>query len=552
MGFVRTKGTQIVDGNGERLILRGYGHGDWMNPEPFMMGIPFSMDMKNQQGFRQPTRFDRARMVDYGLRQLCGSAYAESFWPRWMRAQLGEADIARMAQLGYNSVRLPLNAWHFMPEEPEISFREETFAILDEVLAWCEAHGVYAILDLHAAPGGQSGLGCDDGIDDRAQMFAEPESRERTIRLWEEIASRYVQREIIAGYDLLNEPLSGAGMAERCGELAAFYDELIPRIRRVDRNHMVMLEGSCFSMDLDIFDHDYDPETHNWCIATHFYGFSPQLRELYRFLWAGRQCGVPVWIGEGGTGPVENAVFYQIAEEFDMGYALWSWKGARQRDGYNLGVVERPLPEGWDQIVAYIAEGGPRPSYARAQEIFDELIENSRLEHCTVDETIHRYNTRRAGIELPAAGYDQGRPGREAILGHWQLGNPFGYRTENPVKLTLRDGARIPLHKVVFEDSRPERKPLEELLLELTAGEYVEYTIREVCRVSVTARALTDGAAIVLSAGGREETCEVGRTQEMTSCGALAVTEQEGAVVRLFCKAGTVQVDKVRFERDTE
>lgn len=165
----------------------------------------------------------------------------------------------------------------------------------------CEKYHVYAILDLHGAPGGQSALACDDGIDNRPHMFTEPESRERALLIWEEFAKRYHDRWIIGGYDLLNEPLSGPDCRKLLPELAKFYDDVIPRIRKYDKNHMLTLEGSVFSMDMDIFDHEYDPECHNWCIHIHYYGFSPEVRTLYRFLDASLKNNVPIWIGEGGN-----------------------------------------------------------------------------------------------------------------------------------------------------------------------------------------------------------------------------------------------------------
>ncbi len=550
--FLRTSDRKIVDGEGKTVILRGWGHADWMNPEPFTLGIPmkpFGMGLKENEKYKEPSRFDRAREMNYAIRELCGTEYAKKFWPRWMRAQLGEADIKAMAQLGYNSVRLPLNAWHLMPEEPEICFCEESFEIIKEVLDWCEKYQVYAILDLHAAPGGQSGIGCDDGIDDRAHMFTEPESRERTIRMWEEIAERFCDRTIIAGFDLLNEPLSGRGMMRRRKELADFYDELIPRIRQKDPNHILMLEGTGFSNDLGIFDHEYDPEYKNWCIATHYYHFSPEIRELYRFIYISRQWNVPVWIGEGGASALENSVYYELAADFYMGYALWSWKGAKNAQGFGMGTLTRPLPRDWNVICEYIEAGGPRPAYQKAQEIFDELIELSKYQYCTTDEKEHRLNTRRAGITLPAAGYDQGEEDEQLFHGTWKLGNAFGYRSEDHMKLILRDGMSIP-EKVSMhgEDAFADGKSgLDKLWLELSEGEYVSYTIRENCSVSVRAKA--DQQAVLRVSWGKEEHCLALNSGSMDSyeIGKLDCAEEEK--VRLYCEAGCAVIESVTFAK---
>ena len=94
--------------------------------------------------------------MDQVIRELCGTEYARDFWPRWYRRHLGRRDLEAMAQLGYNSVRLVLNGAALLREEPGIRWNEDTFAVLDQVLDWCEELRLYAILDLHAAPGGQS------------------------------------------------------------------------------------------------------------------------------------------------------------------------------------------------------------------------------------------------------------------------------------------------------------------------------------------------------------------------------------------------------------
>ena len=36
------------------------------------------------------------------------------------------------------------------------------FEILDEVIGWCKEAGIYVILDMHDAPGGQTGDNIDD------------------------------------------------------------------------------------------------------------------------------------------------------------------------------------------------------------------------------------------------------------------------------------------------------------------------------------------------------------------------------------------------------
>lgn len=554
-GFLHTDGRRMVNGDGKTVVLRGWGMGNWMNPEGFMIGgVPLFVENADFNDFALPRRFERGRTMETTVRELCGSKYARDYWIRWAKNYVTEEDIRLMAKMGYNSVRLPISSRLFLAEEPEIIWVEDGFAILDQVLDWCEKYKIYAILDMHGAPGGQSALACDDGLDNRPHMFTEPESRERAILLWEEFARRYADRWIVGGYDLINEPLSGPDCAYLIPELGKFYDELIPRIRKYDKNHMLTLEGAVFSMDMDIFDHEYDPECHNWCIHTHFYHFSPEVRDLYRFLDSSVRCNVPIWIGEGGSELVDNSIYYEIAATFDIGYSIWTWKSADDPKGEGSGVVRYQLPKDWEPVRAYIRNGGPRPSYQESQKIMDEMLENIRMEHCSVWWEKNYYNLRQPGITLPAVGFDEG----SGKANGWRFGNPFGYRTETGMKMVLKPGVKPPKHVVVptREEIRPSN-PLTDLCLELRAGERVAYTIRDVektCNVTAQLR----------SVDGQESRVKIictsldGKVQEqvVTVKGAetvgydLAVLETGVAwVVTVVMEEGSVQMDEITFVR---
>ena len=553
-GFLHTDGRNMVNENGETVVLRGWGVGSWMNPEGFMIGgVPLFAEVGGFNDFALPRRFERGRTMETTVRELAGTAYAKEFAKKWYHSYLSEGDIRLMADMGYNSVRLPVSARLFLAEEPEIQWIEGGFAVLEQVLDWCEKYHVYAILDLHGAPGGQSALACDDGIDNRPHMFTEPESRERALLIWEEFAKRYHDRWIIGGYDLLNEPLSGPDCRKLLPELAKFYDDVIPRIRKYDKNHMLTLEGSVFSMDMDIFDHEYDPECHNWCIHIHYYGFSPEVRTLYRFLDASLKNNVPIWIGEGGSDPVSNSVFYEIAGAYDIGYAVWSWKRADDPKGDGSSAVTYPIPKKWDVMRDYIRNGGPRPSYKESQEILDEMLEKMKPEYYTVDRTYNYYNLRQPGIRIPAVGFNQGSTKSNG----WIYGNAFGYRTEEGMKMPLRPDAMPPQH-VVVPTGEPLRKssPLKDLCLELREGEAAAYTIRDVketCLVSATVRALGEKASVIVtctSEEGKREVSEITVTGTETKEYDLA-SLSEGAewTISLETKEGTVQLDEVIFAR---
>ena len=509
-GFLHTKGTKIVNGEDQEIVLCGYGCGNWTNPEGFMIGAPTDIQLVGDifsPKLITPRRFDRRRSMDQVIKELCGSEYAKEFWPKWHRNHLAEADIKVMSELGLNSVRLPLNAMAFLEEEPGIHFIEDSFQMLEEVLDWCEKYKIYAIIDLHAAPGGQSATACDGGLDNLPHLFIDEENWERALLLWEEIAKRYHDRWIVGGYDLLNEPVSLPNHHYCVPKLAKFYDEAIARIRKYDKKHMFTLEGSCFSRSNQIFDHMYDPECHNWCIHIHMYDPSPEKKELYPYLLKGLEYQVPVWIGEGNAAPGNNAVFYGIAADYGIGFCLWCWKTAIEEQSL-CNSVGYHLPKEWELIRKYCA-GGPKPSYTKSREIFDELLENIRYENCIHNKEHIRISRKSPELDLAAVGYDNLPGDGFSFCGNWNYGNLLNYRLEDRTKLVWTPGMEEPRPGFdMYEDENIQKpmNPLECLMLELAQEEFAVYTINEVkeqCELSLTADS-PDGAEITVIVEGDE------------------------------------------------
>lgn len=502
-GFLHTDGTKIVNGDGQEIILQGYGCGNWTNPEGFMVGAPTNINLKGDifsPNYIPPRRFDRRRTFNQVLQELCGTEYAKNFWPKWYRNHLAEVDIKAMAEVGLNSVRLPINAVTLLEEEPGMVWNEDGFKMLDDVIDWCEKYGIYAILDLHGAPGGQSATACDGGLDNYPHLFMDDESWDRALAIWERLAERYADRWIVGGYDVLNEPVSLPNHRYCVPKLAQFYDEAIARIRKYDKKHMFTLEGSCFSRSNEIFDHDYDPECHNWCIHVHMYGSSPEKKDLYPYLLKGLEYNVPVWIGEGGAAPNVNTVFYDIAADYGIGFNMWCWKTAMEHDGFTM-CVGYHLPKEWETVRTYCS-GGPKPSYAKSVAIFDELLENLKYENCIHNKDWIRIARKIPELDLPAVGYDNMPGDGQSFVGSWNYGNLLNYRLEDRTKLVWTPGVEEPRPGFeMYEDENIQKpfQPLDVLMIELAREEFAVYTVREVkenCKLDIMGRGVGEDAKV--------------------------------------------------------
>lgn len=481
-GFLHADGQKMVNGDGQQVILRGWGMGNWDNPEGFMIGSTehFGLSINHVP----MGRLDRGRALEQIVRETCGSKYLETFWDRWHRAWLGEEDIKLLAERGYNSVRLPIRACSFLMEEPGIQWNETSFKTLDDVLDWCEKYKIYAIIDLHAATAAQSCLPCDDGVDNAPHFFTDEEAMERMYVLMEEFARRYSERWIVGGYDCVNEPLSVTPrMAELLPKLAEFYQEMVRRMRAFDKNHLILLNGTQFSSRMDVFDRDYDPECHNWGIAIHAYAMvSPELASIADALEKCRTYNVPLWMGETGSEKeyAWQTTMYEILAGCDAGYNLWSFKLCEGSPA--AGVLRFTPPEDWKLIVDYAVSGGPKPSFERAQNIFDHYLENVRAENCREDASYHPYLLREGNFEVPAIGYnDQPSGSRRGLSPH---PSPVNYRQADGFYIAWEDSFNPP----VSMPGQPAGSHVRDhMVLCLSAGESASYRVAEPGEYAVSA-----------------------------------------------------------------
>lgn len=494
----------MVNEDGEEVILRGYGLGNWMNQEGFLFGG--TSDFKVTQEVMPAPRMDRGRTINSVVRELCGTEYSKKFWKQWYRNYIQEVDIRMLADFGYNSIRIPLCARVLLLEEPGYIYDEEVFEILDQVLNWCEKYRIYVILDMHAAVGAQSALPCDDGYDNVPHLFIDDESYERTIVLWEYIAKRYQDRTIVAGYDLLNEPLSLPKYDSLLPRLVMFYDDCIARIRAIDQKHMFFIEGHRFASRVDIFTRDFDPEYHNWAIHMHCYGSLPQLETFIAALEKGHILNVPIWMGETGGSDVWMTTFFEMLVQYHIGFNVWCYKAVSGADA--AVAVNYSLPKAWKQVTEYAMKGGAKISYEKAQDIFDELLKNIRTERCFINSLRHRYILRQNDITIPAIGYDV-LPGKgESFRGHYPYGNFSGYRTGDDMKI-VPEKDFVPYERSDFAwlgAPRAKYGDWPHLELRLREGEFACYTIRDLTSVVQLALSYRSemSCTVRISAGGDE------------------------------------------------
>ncbi len=440
-GFLHADGKKILDGSGREVLLKGWGLGNWLLQEGYMW-------------LSGEKCFDRPRRIEQVVAELTGAEYAEQFWKQYRNNYIRREDILKMARLGYNSVRIPFNYRLFMAEDTKqiqdagnrndagikkgasIFWKKEGFDLLDQCLEWCEEAGIYAFLDLHGAPGGQTGSNIDDSVDNVPRLFMEEQYQEKCIALWEKLAERYCSREVVGGYDLLNEPIippyAGNGDFDYLiPELSAFYEKLIHAIRRVDQNHLLSIEGAHWATDVRIFDHKYDE---NMVLHFHRYAEIPDIACLRKFVEKSDELKVPLWMGETGeNGNKWYAALYPLAISLGIGYNLWPWK--------KMECTNSPYsickPKEYQMLLDYL-KGGVKPTQEKAQEILNEYLENIKMENCMEHSEVTCHVFRKLPFSLRATDFDE-CPGR---------GKSFsGTGEENP-DISYRQGCGMKIVKL--------------------------------------------------------------------------------------------------------
>lgn len=376
--FVRVDGANLVTPNGEVLFIRGTNLGNWLNPEGYMFGFQ---------------KVNSAHFIDEMLRQAVGPYATDVFWANFKNNYITEADIAFIASTGANTIRLPFHYKLFTDEDyMGLAANQDGFQRIDQVVEWCRKYGLYVILDMHDAPGGQTGDNIDDSYGYPWLLECEA-SQALYADIWQRIADHYKDEPVILGYDLLNEPIApyfGDDVAVLNSKLKALYRLGFDAIREVDKHHIIILGGAQWNSNFEPLDDcNFDEQVMYSC---HRYGGDPTPEAIGSFISFRDKVNRPMYMGEIGHNTYEwMTEFSETMRANNIGYTYWPYKKMGSSSWVGFAA-----PEGWQSVVAF-AEGN-RQSYKDIREAreaaggsealqaaLDAFVESVRFENCTVD-----------------------------------------------------------------------------------------------------------------------------------------------------------------------
>lgn len=388
--YVHTRGTSLVDSSGNVLHLKGIGLGNWLVQEGYMFGFSDMAAAPHE--------------IWQVVRELIGPAAARQFWDRFLHGYVTKSDIDFLKACGFNSVRVPFNYKLLTPmDEPGI-YRGPGWAALDRVVHWCQEDGMYVILDMHCVPGGETGANIDDS-EGYPFLYESPESQQRLVALWTQIAKRYRSSRAVLGYDLMNEPLPKGSYYDRYVPLLEpIYKRIAQAIRRVDPHHILILEGPNWDSNFEGF---HAPFAANLVYEFHYYWSPVSLDGIRRFTAFRDRYQVPIWLGESGENTnTWDASFRTLLESQDIGWCFWPYKKIQS----DRGVVTVKAPAGWDLITHFadscrsaslLQRGHLRDSLppARAQALLNAYLDATKLSNCQVNAGF----LQALGLRVPAA-----------------------------------------------------------------------------------------------------------------------------------------------------
>ena len=372
--FITAKGKEIVGADGKPFLIRGTNLGNWLVPEGYMFKF---------------TNASSPRLIDETFKELVGPAVTNDFWKKYLNTYITKEDIHYLKTTGLNSIRIPFN-YRLFTNESYMGDNDSArgFVYLDKVIQWCKEEGLYVLLDMHCAPGGQTGDNIDDGYG-YPFLFESEASRQQAINIWRKIAKHYANETAVLGYDLLNEPIAHYFDKDKLNPLLEpLYKKITAAIRTVDKNHLLFLGGAQWDSDFKPFGAPFDSKL---VYTFHKYWTATTKDVIQDYIDFRDKYKVPIYCGETGENDDDWVMkFRKTLEENNIGWHYWPYKKMDNTRGF----VTFKVPLYYDSIIGYADTARSnfqdirnlRPkNTAQLQKALDGFLENCQFKNCIIN-----------------------------------------------------------------------------------------------------------------------------------------------------------------------
>jgi len=257
-GYIGADDALYVDSNGylknqkgQEVVLRGINLGGWLLQESWMCPV-----YGNDREWANLNTIQAMQNRGWNAAQI--QELFDTYQDNWITVD----DFNWFKARGMNSLRVPFWYRNFMTGESgawingddgsQAVTNNPGFRRLDWTITQAKKRGIYVILDMHGAVGGQSMDHCC-GTLGKNELYTNSAYEEATVNLWKALVRRYKNEATVAAYDLLNEPQNNSGYSGanswEPGSLRAIYetvrvyDRLYKEIRDIDPDTIIIFEA---------------------------------------------------------------------------------------------------------------------------------------------------------------------------------------------------------------------------------------------------------------------------------------------------------------------
>ena len=352
--MIMAQGKALYDENGDVFEIKGVNFGNlflaegWMtvNSVGPLLNKDGSFKKVNDEGIVEEYEEIYQEEMDAILAERFTNDEIETLNDAYFYSYCTEYDFQFIAELGLNTIRLPMYYRNFLSTEDRYRLTDEQlcesidfdtydfdFEKLDWFLEMAKNNGLKVIIDMHGVMGGQSGF---EHCGTRDIDFWDNENYiEFMCNLWRKIAEHYVDEKFdlaptILAYDLVNEPTNRNEIGTGPKQWKVM-DRMYKAIREVDSEHVISIEGVWFFLSLP------KPEKYDWqnvLYQYHFYNWTSSLTPnwlFYDFMYAQLSLtdyNVPKFVGEFNFFGDKDA-WLEYLGEYDktgLGWTIWSYK----------------------------------------------------------------------------------------------------------------------------------------------------------------------------------------------------------------------------------
>jgi len=324
-GLLQLNNGKITDTNNQIVNLRGCNIGNWLMLEMWMLSYA-------NKGIADQYEFIKI------LEDRFGKYKAEELMNIYRANWIKENDFNIIKSFGMNTIRLPFDYKLLMNlDKKPFQLKEDAWYWLDLVIKLAKDKNLYLILDMHGAPGRQSGMD-HSGRSGYNKLWSSKDYQDQTIWLWNQISNRYKNEPTIVAYDLLNEPWGGNEK-----DLKKIVLKCYKAIRKNDDQHIVIFPGH--TSGIDFYKNIKSVNLNNIIYTMHFYpGFfgwgsaTPYVHAEFLLEglpnWAAKmeKFNSPLLIGEfnvvlkdAGGGEMMRR-YYDFYESLNWPATMWSYK----------------------------------------------------------------------------------------------------------------------------------------------------------------------------------------------------------------------------------